>query len=227
MSKEIKVAAVLTALLAWCGALLAARFLRTGSGAYAFLVWNLFLAIIPLLAAAALTAAHQRRSAVSIQALWFAVWLTFFPNAPYIITDFVHLKPRALSPLWYDMALLLSFAGTGLLIGYASLVLVQRRIESRFGRRVGWAVAGVVLFLSAFGIYLGRFLGWNSWDIVADPVRLFADLTDRVMNPLAHARTFGVTVIYGAALLLGYLALRVLGDAASERYDPAPVKQER
>ncbi len=199
---------VFTALLLWCGALLALRGWRANNSTFFFLAWNLFLAAIPFAAAMV----FERTKVWLVQAVALIVWLLFLPNAPYIVTDFIHLRPRPPVPLWFDVLLLLSAAGTGLLLGYGSVMIVQRAIERRRGAVTGWAVAAFALILSAFGIYLGRFVRFNSWEVVTDPVPLFADIANRLMNPMAHPRTFAVTALYGVALLLGYAALHVVAE---------------
>ncbi len=204
----------------WCIALLMLRVERSGSLSYVFLWWNLFLAWIPWLAAQAFRASSQRRGPRLLRLGWFTLWLLFLPNAPYILTDLLHLAPRPLVPLWYDLALLLSCAGTGLLLGYISLLEVQGAVEERHGRVAGWIVAAGSLFLSGFGIYLGRFLRWNSWEVLTDPAGIFGDITVRLLNPASHPRTYGVTLIFGIGLLLGYMALRVL--AVPQSPSPRP-----
>lgn len=217
-SELLKRVILFGALLGWCGALLVFRFVRSDSLWFGFLTWNLFLAAVPAMAAWALMWAASRRSPMLIQILLFSIWLVFLPNAPYLLTDFVHLQERAPIPLWYDIALLASYAGTGLLLAYSSLADVQGVVARRFSAMVGWIVATAALLLSGFGIYLGRFLRWNSWDALTHPVQLFSDITARVADPLSHPRALGVTVIYGVALLLGYIALRVLEPSrTSER----------
>ena len=194
----------------WCTALVVLRVERSGSLFYVFLVWNLFLAWIPWLAGQGFRASSRRRNSRLLRLGWFALWLLFLPNAPYILTDLLHLGPRPLVPLWYDLALLLSCAGTGLLLGYVSLLEVQDAVEEQLGRRAGWMVAAGSLVLSGFGIYLGRFLRWNSWEVLTDPAGLFGDIADRLFNPASHPRTYGVTLVFGIGLLLGYIALRGL-----------------
>ena len=196
------------ALLAWCAALLALRGWRANNATYFFLVWNLFLATIPF--AAALW--FEQAKGLFTRAAMFLVWLLFLPNAPYIITDFIHLRVRPPVPLWFDILLLLSAAGTGLLLGYGSVMIVQSVIERRRGAATGWLAAAVALFLSAFGIYLGRFVRFNSWQVVTAPMPLFEDIAHRLMNPMQHPRTFAVTALYGIALLLGYVALHVVAE---------------
>ncbi|HET9637142.1 MAG TPA: DUF1361 domain-containing protein [Gemmatimonadaceae bacterium] len=195
-------------LLGWCGALLVFRFARTGSLALAFLAWNLFLAAIPAVAAWFFARAMGRNSSMVQRVGWFVVWLVFLPNAPYIITDFVHLTPQPRIPLWYDIALFVSCAGTGLLLGYTSIADVQFVIARKFSALVGWLLVFAAVVLSGFGIYLGRFLRWNSWDTVTNPRQLSVEIADRVMNPLSNPQTVGVTVVYGVGLFLGYVALR-------------------
>jgi uncharacterized membrane protein len=198
------------ALLAWCGALLVMRMQRSHSPSYVFLFWNLFLAAIPFGAALVLEALDKLRRMIALQWCCFAVWLVFLPNAPYIVTDFLHLRQRHAIPLWYDVLLLISCAGTGLILGYGSVMIVQRIVTRRYGWTAGWAVAILSLALSAFGIYLGRFLRFNSWEVLSDPLPLMSDIADRVMNPLAHPTTLAVTGLFGVALTLGYVALHAV-----------------
>lgn len=197
-------------LLSWCAGLLVFRFVRSESFAFAFLAWNLFLAVIPAVAAQIFARAAENRSPAVIQVFGFAIWLAFLPNAPYVVTDLLHLAPCSSIPLWYDLALLASCAGTGLLLGYTSLGDVQAVISRKFSRRSGWAVAVAALVLSGFGIYLGRFLRWNSWDTLTNPLQLLLDIAQRLSDPISRPQAIAVTLIYGIALLLGYVALRVL-----------------
>jgi uncharacterized membrane protein len=205
VSETRKRTLIFAALIAWCGALLFARIMRSHSGSYTFLVWNLFLAIIPAVAAMW----FARAKSTAMQIVWFAIWLLFLPNAPYILTDFVHLHPRPGVPLWFDIALLLSFAGTGLLLGYSSLSDVQAVIARRFGHAASWAAALAALLLSGFGIYLGRVLRWNSWDAFSDPLTIASSIARGAVDPLAHPRTIVVTLVYGVGLTLGYLAYQL------------------
>jgi len=204
---------VLGALLGWCGLLLLVRVVHSSSLSFVFLVWNLFLASVPALAALAFVRAAERQSPAPLQAAWFVLWLVFLPNAPYIVTDFMHLRLRPLVPLWYDIAILASCAGTGLLLTYTSLADVQGILARRFSQFAGWLLAAAALMLSGFGIYLGRVLRWNSWNALSSPLELLADIADRVLNPLSHPQTIGITVIYGGGLLLGYVAFRALSPA--------------
>jgi uncharacterized membrane protein len=206
---------VFGALLGWCSALLVVRFMRSGSLQFGFLAWNLFLAAIPAIAAWLFVRASEHRF-TSAQIAWFMLWLLFLPNAPYITTDFVHLRESLPIPLWYDIVLLGSCAGTGLLLGYTSVADVQAVFARRFSIVAGWAVACAALFLCGFGIYLGRFLRWNSWDALTHPKQLLSDIARRSLDPFSHPGILAVTAIYGVALVLGYTALRVLHTTTRE-----------
>jgi uncharacterized membrane protein len=216
MSDESRRLLAFATLLGWCALLLFIRIARTGSPMYAFLVWNLFLAAIPAAAAGLLVRARTKLG----RTILAGVWLAFLPNAPYLVTDLMHLRLSSAAPVWFDIALLVSCAATGLLLGYTSLADVQRLAARRFGEAVSWLCAAVTLVLCAFGIYLGRFLRWNSWDILTDPSGLFTDIGMRLLYPLSHPRTLAVTLVYGGGLIVGYVAFRLLRFAMAT-HEPA------
>jgi len=199
-----------TALLLWCGALIAVRVGYSGRVTYVFLVWNLFLAVVPAVAAALFVRARSTFARITS----FVIWLAFLPNAPYIATDFIHLRPRPGIPLWFDIALLLSCAATGIFLAFTSLADVQGVVSERWGNGVAWSFSLAVLVLCGFGIYLGRFLRWNSWELITEPVAKASYLTASALHPLEHPRTFGVTAIYGITLALGYAAFRVTRESS-------------
>lgn len=208
-SADVKRLIIVGTLLFWCTCMIAVRVDRTGSGYYRFLIGNLFLACVPLLLSSTLRMADRLRGHWTIKGGLFGLWLLFLPNAPYILTDILHLTYTSDAPAWYDLALLLSCSGTGLLMGYLSLIDVQGIVARRLSPIVGWIFAVVSLVLSGFAIYLGRFLRWNSWDVLVTPTRLF-DLTDVLMHPISNARPLSVTLVFGIILALGYISLRIL-----------------
>lgn len=206
--------AIVALLLLWCTLLIALRIERTGNFGLTFLWWNLLLAFVPLMASTALASAYRRGQRFG-PIMWFVVWLLFLPNAPYILTDLIHLKPHDIVPLWYDLTVLMSCAGTGLFLGYISLMDVQLIVEQRFGKASGWSVAVGSLLLSGFGIYIGRFLRWNSWDIITNPLGLLYDLAGVLQRLDTRPNPLIVTLVFGIALTLGYVALRVLARSAT------------
>lgn len=175
----------------------------TSNFRYSFLVWNLFLAAIPL--GLSLRLGKMRRPLHTW--LLLAVWLLFFPNAPYVLTDLIHLTPHNHGhvPLWLDLVMLLSFALVSLWLGFQSLRQVQHWFEQRWSQVAAWWVTVGTLVLSGFGVYLGRFLRWNSWDLVNRPHQLLGDVFARVFAPLEHAQTWAFTAGYAGMLVLAYL----------------------
>lgn len=192
-------------------AMIAVRVVRADSTIYTFLVWNLFLAWVPLGFALLLWWVPQwpqRPHGLSIALL--AGWLLFFPNAPYIVTDLIHLAARSGIPLWYDAMMLFIFAWNGLLLGFVSLWIVHQIVERRLGVAAGWLMVGGALLASGFGIYLGRFLRWNSWDVVTAPHSLLGDIVHLLTNPFAYQYALSVTVAFAGSLAVMYVTLALL-----------------
>jgi uncharacterized membrane protein len=207
---------IVSILLFWCASMIAVRIERTGSGYYRFLLGNLFLAFVPLFLSTGLRLADRLQLNWTIKIGIFSLWLLFLPNAPYILTDILHLTRASQAPPWYDLALLLSCSGTGLLMGYLSLIDVQGIVERSFSSLVGWIFAVVSLVLSGFGIYLGRFLRWNSWDVLTSPTLVF-QLLNGLAHPFANARPLSVTFIFGMILSLPYISVRLLFHSNSQQ----------
>ena len=180
------------------------RIQRTGTPATANLVWNLFLAWIPLLLALVVYDG-QRDGASSAQIAGVgALWLLFLPNAPYLVTDVELLNELETGALWYDAALVGAAAVTGLVLGFVSLYLVQTVVSRRLGRVAGWTFAWFALALSGVGVYLGRFLRWNSWDVFTEPGKIAGHLTSAAIDPLAHGRPLALSTAFAVAWCLGY-----------------------
>lgn len=189
------------------------RILYSGSNLYIFLNWNLFLAWVPLGFAYLIRRYRMKQESMKVldYVLVFS-WLLFFPNSPYIITDFLHLREMHNIPLWYDVILIMTFAWNGLIVGFVSLKWIQEFVSKIYGILKSWIFVYVCLILGSFGIYLGRFLRWNSWDILKQPNILFYDIADRVVNPFMHPRTIGVTLLFSTFLFLAYLVFVFFKD---------------
>lgn len=192
--------------LAFTYLLLAARIIITGGLTYIFLAWNLFLAIIPYAISQSVDPGISRKRWKEFALL--GLWLLFLPNAPYIITDLLHLKHQPPVPYWYDVLLLFSAALNGLILAFASLLTVEQFLTRLFNKRVSGFVILCSFFLCAFGIYAGRWLRWNSWDIFLNPGEMAGDILDRLLNPFAHIRTWAVTLLFGSFLYITYFAVK-------------------
>jgi uncharacterized membrane protein len=177
---------------------------------FLFLNWNLFLAFIPW----ALTILVRikpiiQKKRITIVTLLVS-WLLFFPNAPYILTDLFHLRLKSAMPIWFDLVLILSFAWTGILFGFLSLLDIENILGKSIKSRYITLISIGLMFLGSFGIYLGRFLRWNSWDIISEPFKLIYDIGDRIINPFSHPRTWGVTILMGILLTIIYLSFKLV-----------------
>ena len=193
-----------------CLAMLASRALFAQRWELGFYPWNLVLAWIPLLLAGRIYRLRADRSPrFGLLGACAVLWFFFFPNAPYIVTDLIHLKTRAPVPKWFDLVLMVSFAWTGLCLGYLSLYLMQEVVRSRLGRRWSWRFVVAMLALSSFGIYLGRFERWNSWDVLARPLGLASDVVQRV-SFAGNPELFAFSATFFAFSLLTYATLFAL-----------------
>jgi uncharacterized membrane protein len=206
----------LVAVSFFCVALVLVRFAVSGSTDYFGLMWNLFLAWIPFALAIGVYDRWRRHGAGATLVVLGALWLLFFPNAPYIVTDFVHLQHRDEAPYWYDAVTVAAFAWTGLLLGFASLFLVQTVVRQWRGVVSGWVFAGVAIALGSLGIYLGRFLRLNSWSALEHPTLLPRILHTVARNPFAFQEAIGVTVLFTVALGLAYFLLYTFAVVARE-----------
>jgi uncharacterized membrane protein len=184
-----------------CVGLLGFRMYHSGSIRFMFLSWNLFLAWVPLgIALLTYRRLEQGRLRGHHGLAGWAAWLLFFPNAPYIITDLLHLTKKSAVPIWYDSLMVFSYALVGLLAGLLSLHLIHRVMDRRLGRMAARLVVTFSLLLAGFGVYLGRFERWNSWDLLTNPVGLLGNALEQLTNPTA----LRLTVVFALMLTLIY-----------------------
>ncbi len=200
-----------------CISLVVARVGYSDTTRYVGLIWNLFLAWIPfVLAYLAYALSWRRRLVYFIIPIFAILWLIFFPNAPYILTDFQHLSNLATGvPVWFDVIMLIWFAWTGFLLGIISLYLMQNIIKREFGRAIGWLFVTVVSMLSGGGIYIGRFVRWNSWDVLRDPFGIASELLNQAMDP--SLRSIGFISLYALFFFFVYITLYAFGHLLQEQ----------
>lgn len=204
---SISVFVLLNLACAICIGLVVARVAYSDSGRHTGLVWNLFLAWIPFMLAYFAHLVSWRRATLYliIPAIAF-LWLIFYPNAPYMLTDLQDLSRRASdAPLWYDVIIVVWFSWTGMLLGVISLYLMQDIIIRTFGRATGWIFVFVISALSSFGIYIGRFVRLNSWDILQDPAETAQEILGIVVDPSRRLAAF--TLLYTVFFLFVFLLL--------------------
>lgn len=173
------------------------RIIGTHSTRYSFLVWNLILAWTPVGLAYWLKVRLQTSRWLTPSNLCLSLlWLIFLPNSFYLVSDLIHLHPTGEVNILFDAVLMASFIFNGFISGVISLYIVHTQLIKRLGReRAHQIVAGVIL-LCSFAIYLGRNLRWNTWDLVASPAGLIFDVSEPLLNPVAHPQAFLTTLTF-------------------------------
>jgi uncharacterized membrane protein len=189
------------------------RILYTGELFFIFLVWNLFLAWIPYRISSLLMERVDFIENNRIFTVLAICWLLFIPNSFYIITDLFHLEPRYVVPLWYDLALILSFAWNGMLLGILSVRQLEKIMQAKFSIQSEWIFVFPVMILNAFGIYIGRYLRFNSWDVLTNPFNLVQEILYLVVHPVRNRFDWSMILCYAALITLIYITLKKTGKA--------------
>jgi len=174
-----------------------------------FLVWNLFLAIIPYAITTVLISKLEMRRLTLFIA--FSVWLLFLPNAPYIVTDLLHLTRTNNHLLWLDILVIMSFAFNGLILFFLSLSDMEKLLKVYVKSKFVFPIMLSIFGLTAFGIYLGRFLRYNSWEIVNNPTGIFSDTFTIIFQPNIEAWIF--TLTFASFLAISYWILKAFSNS--------------
>lgn len=187
--------------------LLLFRIIVSGYPTFAFLVWNLFLAWIPYFASLSLkTVKFKNKFSIIYMLLLLGIWLAFLPNAPYILTDLIHLKTRPGIPFWYDLVMLISFAINGLLLALYSLADVHEFLKSKLPNHVTQIFITICLFLTSYGIYLGRIERWNSWNLLTHPHLILNSFVAHFLNGPQISIASVLTLFFFIILGFSYLS---------------------
>ena len=214
MNNTLSFQKAMIAFLAFIGLLITVRIFYTGSTLYLFLVWNIFLAWIPYILSCFFS--DYRAKEKWKQLFLFASWLLFFPNALYIVTDLIHLEEATHVPLWYDAVLLFASSFIGIMMAFVSLQKAEYLLNGFFSKRIVMALIPLILFLASFGVYLGRFQRWNSWDVIHNPLSLGIDILSRFVSPVDHMKTWAITIIFTALYSLLYFLVKIIPQALAE-----------
>ncbi len=191
--------------------LVMARIVYTGRLTFLFLVWNLFLAFVPWFISRQLI--QKPRWAVNkmIFLFFFLIWLAFIPNSFYILTDLYHLGDGYNDyrvPDWFDLSMILSFAWNGLLLGMLSVRQMEKMLQWRFPGKYGLLFLYPIMWLNALGVYTGRYLRYNSWDVLTDPFQLIRSIAITLLHPFAYRYAWGMICCFSILLTLIYFSLK-------------------
>jgi uncharacterized membrane protein len=187
-------------LVLFCVTLILMRIIKTGHYSFVFLFWNLFLAWLPLFFVRLIK--NPEKKMQNLVLLMLSV--LFLPNAPYILTDLFHLKKQLLAPLWFDTVLILSFAFTGLIYFIMALEKILEEAAKLLPSFVNTLAKPALFLATGYGIYLGRFLRYNSWDLLFHPFRLTLGMLRSVFSWEHCRQTIPITIIFTIFLYLLY-----------------------
>ena len=187
------------------------RIAYIGRLTFIYLIWNLFLAFVPYFITQ-LAALRPGWITGKIQfIIFFLVWIIWVPNSFYILTDLFHLGDSfadRIIPLWFDLVLILSFAWNGCML----VILSVRQMEKILLRRmtIGHELFFLfpVMWLNAWGIYIGRYLRFNSWDVITDPFQLVRDIGGMLLHPLGYHNAWSMIFCFSILLTLMYLTIK-------------------
>lgn len=177
-----------------CVALLVIRNTVVGNKDYNFLIWNLFLAIIPFVIAFVLDLFHKKLPNL-VLILGGCLWLLFYPNAPYMVSDLIHVD-KASSVVLYDTLIIFSLSILALLSGFYSLRLIYVIIKRKKNQKFAMTAIGFFILLSSFGIYLGRILRLNSWDVFTKPIQTATLIIDHLFPISTNPTTYAVIILF-------------------------------
>ena len=198
---------ILFASISFTVLLLVARIIYTGELTYAFYLWNLFLALIPVVASSRLI--RQNKLGI-IAVAWLSLWLLFFPNAPYLVTDIFHFRERPGCPQWFDLVLVSSASWNGIFTGILSLMLVEKFLKRFFENK--WVQLSLVFFiiLCGYGVYMGRFLRFNSWDIITDPLGVGYFIKNSLIHPHQNLSLWAFTIVFSGLFGIIFFTIKRL-----------------
>jgi uncharacterized membrane protein len=192
--------------------LLLGRIVVTGLLGYIFLPWNLFLAFLPYWLTGYMIKKKDIASNKIKLLLALGLWLLFIPNSFYIMTDLVHFARIRSAPKWFDLLMIFSFAWNGIFFGIISMGRVELIITEWRGKRFSVVLLFIVMWLCAFGIYIGRYLRYNSWDIITNPFSLAEEIADMLIRPFDHGYAWGMTICYALFMTFLYVTVKKLGE---------------
>ena len=210
IQSRFKTLSLITVALTFSVILLMVRMKLNKSYFFLCLIWNVFLAIIPYAITIYLNTTPNLSKLKLI--FWSIIWLAFLPNAPYIVTDLIHIRIGNDALLWLDILVVLSFALSGLLVFFMSIIDMQRLVKCKFEKTPIATLTIIILFLCGFGVYLGRFLRYNSWEIISQPQILFLDVLNIIIAPFQNFDAWLFTLGFGMFLVVGFWMFKNLNQ---------------
>lgn len=195
-----------------------------------YMIWNIILCWVPFELSLFFLKNNSKKNGASkfLLILCATLWVLFLPNCFYIITDFIHISGNSymiINPnykpyittnesmyffsdnitIWYDFLSISLGVFIGLSLGVLSLYIIQSLIEKKYNKVFSWVIVGVISFISGYAIYLGRFLRWNSWDLIIKPIN--------IINMFVHhlnAKSLKFAILFGTLNFVVYVLVHIL-----------------
>ena len=172
-----------------------------------YIIWNIILAAIPFFISYYLLQYYRAgKRSILMYVLGGCFWLLFFPNAPYLVTDIMHLGESIGVPLWFDSLTLFCSAWIGLMLGIYSLSFIEKILQEKFSKHFTTFLIMLAILLSSFGIYIGRFLRLNSWDALIFPKYVFHEIWIAFSSPAHFVDAYAFIVIFFAFIYISFYA---------------------
>lgn len=187
------------------------RIVLFGKLSFIYILWNIFLALIPfVISIILLNYSEKNKLNKTFFVIGGIVWIIFLPNAPYIVTDLIHLGVVRGVPVLYDSILLFTSAFVGVFLGLSSIYNIEKILLSKYSREITQVIIIVILGLTSFGMYIGRSFRFNSWDVFVSPLSFTSKLFDIFSVTSNHIETFSYMVLFFAFLYISYLSWKYL-----------------
>jgi len=157
--------------------------------------------------------AKQQKNKI-LHIIFIFIWLAFFPNAPYMITDFIHTSYLGFNSYfvvvrdafaWFGLVYMTLGIMLGILAGVSSLDIVVRPMFKTKGHSMATITVAVVSIMSGYAIYIGRFLRFNSWDLLTNPINLVQTLVQEF-----ELFTVLFSLLFAACIAFIYLIFYIL-----------------
>lgn len=192
----------------YCLSLLLVRAKITNSIYLFFLIWNLFLGMIPYIITSFLMSLNLKNVSNFKLFIYSFIWLAFIPNSFYILTDLVHLNKSKGDVFWLDLIILSSYSLIGFAFGLISIIHFEKIAQNFITKNKVHTIIQVICFLCGFGIYIGRILRYNSWDIIGNPIDLVEDLFQQAIS----FKSILFTVLFGVFIYFSFLIKKNLNS---------------
>lgn len=180
-----------------------------GSTAFVYILWNILLAFVPFLISSILLLHTNKNNIIKpFFIIGFILWFVFLPNAPYVITDFIHLGRIRAVPIMFDIFVLFSSAWVALLLGLYSIAHMEKILLSKFSKKVVNIIILITILFTSFGVYLGRYLRFNSWDFFISHNSLLASIGKIFTQSSNYANVYGYTLLFFFFIYISYLSFK-------------------